>query len=85
MFDIFANAQAFPCQAKLFFDGFKWGDKTSWVVGPVKVPGIEAGEVLQCSQELIATDYMHDQHNGLSDWWGFGRGIVVPVVATKRR
>ena len=60
MFDIFANAQAFACQAKLFFDGFKGGDKASWVVGSVKVPGVEAGEVLQCSQELITTDYMDD-------------------------
>ena len=60
MFDIFANAQAFACQAKLFFDGFKGRDKTGRVVGPVKVPGVEAGEVLKCSQELIAADYMDD-------------------------
>lgn len=54
--DKFAGAEHFSRQAKLFLDGVPGGNDGLGVVGAEEIPGVEAGKVLQCSQDLVTTD-----------------------------
>ena len=56
MFDILAEAESLASESELLLDGFKGGDKAGWIVGSEQIPGIEAGEVLKSTEELIAPD-----------------------------
>jgi hypothetical protein len=58
MFHILANTHQFPRQPKLLLDRFIGLDLRCWVIGAVEVPCVEAGEVLNRSEELIAADYV---------------------------
>jgi len=58
MFHILANTHQFPCQPELFLNHFIGLDPRCWVIGAVEVPCVEAGEVLNRSEELIAADYV---------------------------
>lgn len=88
MFDILAKAESFASQTELLLDGVERGDEAGWLVGAEEVPGIEAGKVLEGTEELVAADCR-------------GCGVIsriarvgtrkqrisgaIPVVATKRR
>lgn len=56
--DEFAGAEHFSRQAKLFLDGVPGGNGGFGVVGAEEIPGVEAGKVLQRSQNLVTTDCM---------------------------
>ena len=56
MLDILADAQAFAREAEVFLDGFEGGNEASGGVGAEEVPGVEAGEVLEGAEELVAAD-----------------------------
>jgi len=57
VFDILADPQSFACQTELLLDCFVGCDEAGWVVGSEEVPGVEAGEILKCSEELVTADY----------------------------
>ncbi len=54
--DILADAQGFSSEAELLLDGFVRGDDSRRVIRSEEVPGVEAREVLEGTEELIATD-----------------------------
>lgn len=56
MFDILAETESFAGEAELLLDGFERGDEAGWAVGSEEVPCVEAGEVLEGSEELVAAD-----------------------------
>lgn len=58
MFGEFADAQDLAGCAELLLDGVVGVDGGLGLVGAVEVPGVEAGEVLDCAEELVAADWM---------------------------
>lgn len=56
MFDILAETERFSGEAELLLDGLEGSDETRGVVGSEEVPGVEAGKVLEGSEELVTTD-----------------------------
>ena len=40
----------------MLLDGFEGGDETGRVVGPVEIPSVESGEVLQSTEKLFPAD-----------------------------
>jgi len=75
MFDILPNAEAFPRETELLLDGFEGGDNPLRVVGAVEIPGIEAREVLEGTEELVAADYRRGGGLAGEAWeTGSGRG-----------
>lgn len=56
MFGELADAQDLAGCAELFLDGVVGVDGGLGFVGAVEVPGIEAGEVLDRAEELVAAD-----------------------------
>jgi hypothetical protein len=58
VFGEFADAQDLAGCAELLLDGVVGVDGGLGLVGAVEVPGVEAGEVLDCAEELVATDWM---------------------------
>jgi len=65
MLDVLADTQAFACEAELLLDGFEGRDQALGVVGAVEVPGVEAGEVLQGAEELVAADWGEEEESEL--------------------
>ena len=58
MFDILANAKEFTGEGELFLDGFERVDFGLGIVGSEEVPGEEAGEILERSEGLVATNWV---------------------------
>ena len=58
MLDVLAKAQAFAREAELLLDGVKGRDEPLGLVRAVEVPGVEAGEVLECAEEFVAADWV---------------------------
>lgn len=56
MFDEFAKPQDFAGGAELFFQGVPRRDRGCWVVGAEEIPGVEAGEVLDCAEGFVSAD-----------------------------
>jgi hypothetical protein len=52
----FSNSEDLSCCAELLLDGIVGIDGGLGAVGAVKVPGVEAGEILQGTQDLVTTD-----------------------------
>lgn len=87
MFDEFTDAEDLACRAEVLFDVVEGVDCGLGTVGTVQVPGVEAGEVLESAEDLVAA--------GWGRWlvwsgWGCGYGEGRErrdglVVATKRR
>ncbi len=65
MLDVLADAHELARQAELLLEGLEGRDAAGRRVGAVQVPGVEAREVLDGAQELVAAD---------------GRGDVFEVV-----
>ena len=42
----------------MLLNGFEGCNKAGRVIGPVEVPGVESREVLECSKDLISTNYL---------------------------
>lgn len=57
VFDELSDPQDFSCCSELFLDCVVWGDRGFGLVCAVQIPGIEAGEVLQGTEELVTADY----------------------------
>ena len=72
MLDILPKPQSFPSERELLFDGFEGRDQARRAVGAVEVPGIEACEILNCSEDLVATDCQEVSVKG--DQWAVGEG-----------
>jgi len=45
---------SFPHEPKLLLDSFPRCDLTRCAICTEKIPGVEAGEVLDCAEELVA-------------------------------
>lgn len=58
MFNEFAESQDFAGYAELFFEGIPRRDRGGWVVGAEEVPGVEAGEVLDCAEGFVSADFL---------------------------
>ena len=56
MLDVLADAHELSRKPELLLDGFEGRDGRWQGVGPEEVPGIEAGEVLDCAEDLVAAD-----------------------------
>lgn len=56
MFNVLAQTNGFPCRAERLLHGLPWLDGGCCGIGAVQVPGVEAGKVLECSEELVTTD-----------------------------
>ena len=56
MLDELAQAQDFTRCAELFLRRLEWLNRCLRVVGAEEVPCVEAGEVLDGSEELVAAD-----------------------------
>lgn len=56
MLDKLAQTHGFAHGAEVLFDGIVDGDGRRGVVGAVEIPGEEAGEVLECSEDFVTTD-----------------------------
>lgn len=41
----------------MLFDGFEGGDESGGGISSEEVPGVEAGEVLKGTEELVAANY----------------------------
>jgi len=41
----------------MLLDRLVWCNQAGWIVGPEEVPGVEAGEVLESSKELITANW----------------------------
>ena len=54
MLDVLADAHELPREPELLLDGLEGRDRGWQSVGAVQVPGIEAGEVLDGPQDLVA-------------------------------
>jgi hypothetical protein len=52
----FSNSEDLSCCAELLLNGIVGIDGGLGAVGAVKIPGVEAGEVLQSTQDLVTTD-----------------------------
>merc|ERR1712000_350639 len=51
--DVLAHTHQLACQPKLLLDGIERSDLPGRTVRAVKIPGVEAREVLDCSEELV--------------------------------
>lgn len=58
MFDEFAESQDFAGGAELLFEGVPGRNGGGWVVGAEEVPGIEAGEVLDCAEGFVSANFV---------------------------
>ncbi len=67
MLDILADAHQFTCEPELLLDGLPGSDGGGGTIRAQEVPGIEAGEVLEGSQELVAADGGRDKFEVLGD------------------
>lgn len=72
MLDVLANAHELAGEPELLLDGIEGSDLRRRAVGAVQIPGIEAGEVLERAQELVAADRRGDKlevvgHGGVVD------------------
>lgn len=56
MFDEFADSEDFTRCAELLFDGVERVDGGLGPVCSVQIPGVESGEVLEGSEDLVAAD-----------------------------
>ena len=56
MFDELSDPEDFPCCSELLLDCIVWGNRGFGLVGAIQIPGIEAGEVLQGTEELVSAD-----------------------------
>jgi len=54
--DVLADAHYFAGEAELLLDGFEGRDFGGRAIRAVEVPGVEAGEVLKGTEELVAAD-----------------------------
>lgn len=54
MLDILTEAESFSGESELLFDGFEGSDEARWIVCSEEIPGVEAGEVLESTEELIS-------------------------------
>lgn len=52
----FAQTEGFPGEGELGFEDRPGGEVGGGGVEAVEVPGVEAGEVLDCAEELVAAD-----------------------------
>lgn len=59
--NVLAESHNLADQAELLLDGIPRDDLGGCAVGTEQVPGVEAGEVLKGSQELVATDGCGDE------------------------
>lgn len=57
MLDVLAEAQALAREPEVLLDGVEGRDGALRGVGAVEVPGVEAGEVLERAEELVAADW----------------------------
>jgi hypothetical protein len=81
---ILADAKRFPRAAETLLQLFEDGDASGRVVRSVEVPGQEAGEVLDGSERLVATDCGSCMFSeGCADE-AENAALCLPVVATKR-
>lgn len=55
--DILSNPQGFSCEAEVLFDSFVGCDQPGGVVCSEEIPRVEAGEVLEGAEELVASNY----------------------------
>ena len=55
--DEFADTEDFPGGAELLLGGVEGVDGGLGTVGAVEVPGVETGEVLDCSEDLVTADF----------------------------
>ena len=69
--DILAGAHHLAHHAELLLHRLPWLDRGGRVVGAQKVPGVEAGKVLEKAQELVAADGGGDEFEVVRD-----RGVV---------
>lgn len=88
MFDILAETQRFAGESELLFDGFEGSDEAGWSVGSEEIPGVEAREVLEGTEELVTADckgsvMVSDASEVLAGQ--AQKSEAIPVVATKRR
>lgn len=56
MLDVLPDAHYFAGEAELLLDSFEGGDFRWGAICAVEVPGVEAGEVLDGAEELVAAD-----------------------------
>jgi hypothetical protein len=56
-----ADTHDLACCAELLLDGIVGVDGGLGLVGAVQVPSVEAGEVLEGTEELIATDWIDEE------------------------
>lgn len=56
MLNVLAETEDFADEPELGLEGGEGEDGGGEAVGAVKVPGVEAGEVLDCAEELVAAD-----------------------------
>lgn len=56
MLDVLADAHELAREAELLLEGLEGRDGRGQRVGAVQVPGVEAREVLDCAEELVAAD-----------------------------
>lgn len=63
VFNELADTEDLSRQTELLLDGFEGCDRGLGAVGTEQVPGVEAGEVLEGSQQLVATNYYRSSVN----------------------
>jgi len=56
VFDVLPRAHDLADEPKLFLQGLPWRNLGGGAVGAEEVPGVEAGKVLDCAEEFVATD-----------------------------
>lgn len=72
MLDVLADAQQLTSQTELLLDCLIGSDLSRGPVRSVEVPGVEAGEVLESAEKLVAADGRCDEfqvvgHRGVVD------------------
>jgi len=73
--DEFSQTEGFPGEGELGFEDGPRGEVSGRGVEAVKVPGVEAGKVLDCAEELVAANYA--RRNGLVNAFLLGTGLML--------
>ncbi len=72
MLDVLAQTDGLAREAELLLDGLEWCDGGRGRVGAVQVPGVEAGEVLEGTEDLVAADDGRDEAEVVGEHWVVG-------------
>jgi hypothetical protein len=75
MLNVLPDSHQFTSQTELLLNGLPGCNLTRCSICAKKVPGVELGEVLECSEELIATDGCRNELEVMGDGWMIDKRI----------